>query len=139
MRFPVGGLEPGSGIKQFWWGGRKPKALLSPNKVIKLWKCYHFFPQKSQSGVQVGRLVGQQVVGVVPAAAQVVLDHGFLHVHPLHFPPGAAARVQQAAQALRQRGQTFDAGHPSQRTVRGFSVHRPESCRANRGRTSHQK
>lgn len=66
-------------------------------------KCYHLFPQESQSSVQVGRLAGQEAVGVVPASAQVVLDHGFLHVHPLHFSPRAAARVQQPAEALRQR------------------------------------
>lgn len=136
--FPIGGLEPGSGIKQLR-GGKNRKLHLSPNKVNTLWNFYHFFAQKSQSGIEVGRLVGQQAVGVVPAAAQVVLDHGFLHVHPLHFSPGAAARVQQAAQALRQRGQTLDTGHPSQRTVRGFTVHRAESYRANRGRSSHRK
>lgn len=88
-------------------------------------KGYHLFPQESQSSVEVGRLVGQQAVGVVPAAAQVVLDHGLLHVHPLHVPPGAAARVQQAAQALRQRGETLDTGHSTRRTVRRLTVHCP--------------
>lgn len=135
-RFPEGGLEPGWRIKQLRGGegrGGGSESPPSPNKVAMLRgfnffgkkTCfYHFFAQESQRGVQVGRLVGQQAVGVVPAAAQVVLDHGFLHVHPLHFSPGAAARVQQAAQALGQRGQTLDAGHPPESTVGGFTVHR---------------
>jgi len=65
------------------------------------------------------------MVGVVPPAAQVVLDHGLLHVHPLHVSPGAAARVQQAAQALGQGRQTVDAGHAARPgpTVRRFTVH----------------
>lgn len=132
-RFPTRGLEPASGIKQLW-GDRK--LLLSPHQVNRFGSfrrfIYHFFAQESQGGVEVGRLVGQQAVAV-PAAAQVVLDHGFLHVHALHVPPGAAAGVQQAAQALRQRGQPLDAGHPPQRTVGRFAVHRPESDRASRG------
>lgn len=52
---------------------------------------YHLFPQESQRSVEVSRLVSQQVVGVVPASAEVVLDHGFLYVHPFHFSPGATA------------------------------------------------
>lgn len=140
----MGGLEPGSGINQLPRKKKQTEKNKNESSIGRQIKrissgffFYHFFAQKSQSGVEVGRLVGQQAVGVVPAAAQVVLDHGFLHVHPLHFSPGAAARVQQAAQALRQRGQTLDAGHPSQRAVRGFTVHRSESYRANRGRSSH--
>lgn len=98
--------------------GLVERPQLAQQGHVLLAQTHHLFPQKSQSSVEVGRLVCQEVVGVVPASAQVVLDHGFLYVHPLHFSPGAAAGVQQAAQALRQRGKTLDTGHSSRRTVR---------------------
>lgn len=69
---------------------------------VLLTQPHHLLAQQSQRCVQVGRFVRQQVVTVVPAAAQVVLDHGFLHVHPLHFSPGASAGVEQPAQAFGQ-------------------------------------
>lgn len=112
-----------------WVVGRQVgrQAGCTPAPASTRLRPYHLFPQQRQRRVEVGRLVGEQAVGVVPAAAQVVLDHGLLHVHPLHFSPGAAARVEQAAEALGQRGQTLDTGHSTQRAVSRFTIHGFES------------
>lgn len=85
---------------------------------------HHLFPEQSQSRVQVGRFGGESSVHRSRSSPQVVLDHGLLGVHPLDLPPRAAARVQQTAQALRQRRKTLNTGRSSaRRTVRRLAVH----------------
>lgn len=61
---------------------------------VLLTQPHHFFPQQSQRCVQIPRFMCEQVVAVVPPSAEIVLNHGFLHIHPLHFSPGAAAGVE---------------------------------------------
>lgn len=97
---------------------------LTEKRHVLLPQAHHLFPEQSQGGIQVRGFVGQQIVRVVPASAQVVLDHGLLHVHPLHVPPRAAAGVQQPAQALGQRRQTLDTGqHTARRSVPHLTIH----------------
>ncbi len=58
---------------------------------------YHLFSEQSKGGIQVCWFIRQQIVRVIPSSAQVVLNHGLLHIHPLHLSPRAAAGVEQSA------------------------------------------
>lgn len=64
---------------------------------VLLPQTHHLFSEQSKGGIQVCWFIRQQIVCVIPSSAQVVLNHGLLHIHPLHLSPRAAAGVEQSA------------------------------------------